>query len=81
VASESEVRTWKCHQCPAVKGERNHWWIFSRGRLPGSDVPVIQIRPFTPEHPPGDGETAICHDPACFHAETRSWCSDVRGKR
>ena len=81
MASESEVRTWKCHQCPAIKGERNHWWIFFRGRLTGSDIPVLQVRPFSLEQPPGDAETAVCHNPACFNLEARAWREAVGGQR
>ena len=81
MSSESEIRTWKCHQCPALKGERNRWWIFFRGRLVGSDILMLQIRQFSLEHPPGDGETAVCSDPACFNDESRAWRETVGGKR
>jgi len=79
--SESEIRTWKCHQCPAVKGERNGWWIIFLGRLVATEVPVLELRQFTAESPPAEGDVAICGDPACLNAEIHEFKEKVGGKR
>jgi len=71
MASESEVRTWRCHAktCQRLKGETNRWWVLYIGkiRLPDDEFPRgFLMRPF--EEPIRDDEIAVCSR-ACAVAE------------